>query len=157
MATCVYSFKGVTSTNSTFKTAELSCSFTPPPTLDEICYVECTSFTFKPGTAKVLDARDMVVFYTDLASQFSGTIDASKTDYSASGTKPGSVPMGCLLGNAFLSTGPVLCRIPSGPQTIRFTIARVDGGEIASTDSNNHFFATLKIVPANGRQPPIGV
>jgi hypothetical protein len=151
MATCVYSFSGIATTASDLKSAELNCLFTPPPTLDELCYVECTSFTWDYTTdITTVKPRDTFTFTTNLGSQFSGRVSETET-------KPAGVAFGTQMNSNFYSTGPVLCRIPSGPQTVRFTITRVDGGVVANDVNSNTFFCTLKIVPANARQPTIGV
>lgn len=52
---------------------------------------------------------------------------------------------------------PVLVRIPDGPQTVMFSVSRSDNNVIGLATSDISMQAMMSIVPADSRQPPIGV
>lgn len=157
MATSVIAFSDASIASNKNKDV-IEANFTPPSNISgEHCYVECTYFGWDYTTAPspTLNTRDTITLTTNWSQSVSATV--SSGDTSTQGTRP-YVASGCICNNVFYSHGPILCFIPDGPQSIEFTISKTDGGEIVGDTTNvNYFYAVFKIVPANSRQPPIGV
>lgn len=153
MATSVFSFT-YTGPSSDEYTFAWDANFNPPSNIGgEHCYVECTMFTwdFSTSPTPALYSRDVFLCSVDWAQTVSGTVTTN-------GTRLGGVPFGSQMNNIFHGHGPVLCYIPEGPQTVRLSVTRPDGGQVTdSTSTDNTLFAVFKICPANSRQPTIGV
>lgn len=60
-------------------------------------------------------------------------------------------------GSMTSAGGPILAFIPDGPHTVKFSVARMDKNVIGLSTSDISIGILLGIVPANSRQPPIGV
>jgi len=154
MATSVIAFSDRSlSVSSDKKSATITTFFTPPSNISgEHCYVECSfwawDYTTAPTTA--INTRDVLTLTASWAQTVSGTVTSQ-------GTKP-SVAFGSICNNICYGHGPILCQIPDGPHQVEFTISRTDGGDVAGdTTSDNNFLAVFKMVPADSRQPTIGV
>lgn len=86
----------------------------------------------------------------------------SKTIYflqeGATQTQQMNAPLALLnYGSMETSSLPVLVSIPSGPHTVKFSVARTDKNVIGLSTSDITLCVMMSIVPANSRQPPIGV
>lgn len=153
MATSVFTFSGITTVADNLLTATLDANFTPPSNISgKTCYVHCTAFNWDfAGSTLTFSSREAISFYHSWPQTLSGSCTKNGTTL--------RVPAALFHSNnaMFYSTGPILCYIPDGPQTVSFTVYREDGSPIASSMANNYFFAAFKIVPADSRQPPIGV
>lgn len=153
MATSVFSFSGVLDTDAELKRGYLETTFDPPSNIaGKTCYVECTYWIYDNSTSPTpaLTSRDAFVFTVSWAQSVSGTVTENTT-------RIGRVPMAGFNNNMCYSCGPVLCFVPNGPHPVEFTVFRPDDGTIGGGTTSNIFYAVLKIVPADSRQPQIGV
>lgn len=160
MATSNFYFSSPATVSSSLTTAEATLSFTPPSNISgKLCYIQCSvwnwDFTSSPSPA--LTSRDAFAFECSWSNPNSGV--CSKLTDGTSFTQPNTAVVGVYFNNISYDTGPILAMIPDGPQQVTFTVFRPDGGSVAGTDGPNQgqFFASLKIVPADSRQPQIGV
>jgi hypothetical protein len=118
----------------------------------KLCYVECTYFVWDNGTTitPAINSRDAFYLTCNWSQPMSGMNTNGKTLPSAA--------LAAFQNNFSYSSGPVLCRVPDGPHELAFSIKRVDGGKVnEDTTATNYALIFLKIVPADSRQPPIGV
>lgn len=128
---------------------EATVSFDPPPNLKgKLCYIECSAFAFKAATSPAVayTTRDVTILDCSLPQVFSQTV----------GT-PRNSPVAFLMNNMFSSAGPVLCNIPENISDITFTLTRGDGNDVVGVGGTHWCLVCLKAIPANSRQPPIGV
>lgn len=156
MATSVITFKGKpnTLTETDLTTQRIIFQFTPPSNIaGKLCYVECASGIWDyGGTITGIGGRDLFMISASWAQPLNASIDNSDNRQlpgTAIAIEATNLPMG--------SIGPVLCSIPTGPHEVTFTVRRVDGGNVTNNVDTTFFYAVLKIVPADSRQPQIGV
>jgi hypothetical protein len=125
----------------------------PPPNIrGKLCYVECTYFNWDNSTTinPAIASREPFVLTCNWAQPLSSTNTNGKT-------LPNTA-LAAFQNNNSWSSGPVLCRIPDGPHELTLTVKRADGGSInGDTTGTNYSLVFLKIVPADSRQPVIGV
>jgi hypothetical protein len=151
MAATVLSFS-ITSTPGATTTADHYAYFTPPASIaGKLCYVAATYFTWDYGSAMTptLGSKDAFQVTCDWVQPYSVTT----TD---SGSKLGA-PLAYQNNNFCYFTGPVLCRIPDNPHVVRFQVSRPDGDNINGSSGTCYMVLSLKVVVADGRQPPLGV
>lgn len=156
MATSVVTFKGKpnTVTETDLTTQRISFQFTPPSNIaGKVCYVECASGIWDyGGTVSGINTRDLFIISVSWAQPLNASIDNSDNRQ-----LPGTAIAAGATNLPMSGIGPVLCSIPNGPHEVTFTVRRVDGGDVTSNVSTTFFYIALKIVPADSRQPQIGV
>lgn len=137
------------SVTGTLAKLEATVNFDPPPNIrGKLCYIECSTFSYKAATnpTPTFTGRDAIILDCSLPQVFSQTV----------GTPRGS-PVAFLTNNISFSAGPILCNIPENVSDITFTLTRADGNDVVGAGGTHWCFVSLKVIPANSRQPPIGV
>lgn len=176
MAASVYAFRGVATvadanSPSPYASAYVDFIFDPPSNIQgKQCYVECTvwNWDFKTAPSPALTARDAFAFGVNWSQVACGTIvDGKALTVDGAGQNPdnpvknfkppGRAPLALYSNDTSYSTGPVLCFMPCGLHTVTFNIYRTDGEDVCGGTTDNIFYAVLKIVAADSRQPQIGV
>lgn len=152
MATTVLTFNLSGTAQSTSEQI-FSVQVDPPANIrGKLCYVECTYFSWDNGATitPAITSREPFYLTCNWAQPMSGMNTNGKTLPSAA--------LAAFQNNISYSSGPVLCRIPDGPHELVLSVKRGDGGNVAGdTTTTNYTLIFLKIVPADSRQPPIGV
>lgn len=150
MATSILTFK-LTDYPESVLDQTFTAQVDPPANIrGKLCYVEVTVWAWDYTAVSQYAAREAAYLTCNWTQPLSSF-------YNNGVTQPTAV-LASFQNNFSFSAGPVLCQIPDGPHEVKFRVRRLDGSNISDAVTDvNHTLICLKIIPADSRQPPIGV
>ena len=140
----------LSSTPVSAKTADHYAYFTPPSSIaGKLCYVHTTYFQWDWGSLpSSFGSRDTFQVSCDWTEPWAITTDDN-------GSKIGA-PLAYMSNTTSYPSGPMLVRMPDNPHVVRFTVSRSDGDNINGSAGKCYMTLCLKVIVADGRQPPLG-